>query len=289
MDSVINLDKPKGMTSQEAVTAVKKILSIKKAGHAGTLDPIATGVLLVCLGEATKISRFLMGLDKEYVGTLKFGERTDTYDAEGIVVETVETQPFMLSKVEKVLERFRGHIRQRPPMYSAIKVSGKPLYKLARKGIDIERPERDVLIKELEIERYYFPFLKLRIICTKGTYIRSLFDDIGRAMGTVAHLTELRRTGVGKFKDLNSSLPENLAKEQSSIISADEALEHLEEVSLFKEDYTRAQNGNAIRLSHYGTFTGGQHLKLKGPEKRFFAVGVVSGDHIRIERILHLK
>lgn len=289
MDSVVNLDKPKGMTSQEAVTAVKKILMIKKAGHAGTLDPIATGVLLVCLGEATKLSRFLMDLDKEYVGTLKFGESTDTYDAEGIVVERVETRPFMLSQVENVVDKFRGSIKQRPPMYSAIKVSGKPLYKLARKGIDMERPERDVLIKELEIEGYHFPFLTLRIVCSKGTYIRSLVYDIGRAMGTAAHMTELRRTRIGKFKDSNSALPETLAKKHGSIIPPDEAVAHLEELVLLKEDYIRARNGNAFRFSSYGTFTSGQYLRLKSPDRRLFAVGVVSGDTVRMERILHLK
>lgn len=289
MDGVVNLDKPKGMTSHEAVTAVKKIFEVKKAGHAGTLDPIATGVLLVCLGEATKLSRFLMELHKEYVGTLKFGESTDTYDAEGKVVERVETQPFAFSQVEAVIERFKGRIRQRPPMYSAIKVSGKPLYKLARKGIEMERPERDVLIKELQIESYHFPFLTLRIVCSKGTYIRSLVDDIGRAMGTVAHMTDLRRTGIGKFKDSNSALPENLTKKQGVIIPADEAVAHLEEVVLLKEDYKLAQNGGAVELSSYGTFGSGQYLRLKGPDRRLFAVGVVSGDRIKIERILHLK
>jgi tRNA pseudouridine55 synthase len=289
MDGVINLDKPKGMTSQEAVTAVKKILMFKKAGHAGTLDPIATGVLLVCLGGATKLSRFLMDLDKEYVGTLKFGESTDTYDAEGKVIERVETQPFELSQVEEVLERFRGSIRQRPPMYSAIKVSGTPLYKLARKGIDTDRPERDVLIKELDIKSYHFPFLTLRIVCSKGTYIRTLVDDIGRAIGTVAHMTDLRRTCIGKFKDSNAALPEELSTKQGSIISADEAIEHFDEVLLSKDDYNLARNGSAIGLKNSGTLKNGQYIRLKGPDRRLFAVGVVSGDSIRIERILHLQ
>jgi tRNA pseudouridine55 synthase len=277
------------MTSQEAVTAVKKILMVKKAGHAGTLDPIATGVLLVCLGGATKLSRFLMDLDKEYVGTLKFGESTDTYDAEGKVIERVETQPFALSQVEEVLERFRGSIKQRPPMYSAIKVSGTPLYKLARKGIDADRPERDVLIKELDIKSYHFPFLTLRIACSKGTYIRTLIDDIGRAIGTVAHMTDLRRTCIGKFKDSNAALPEELSTKQGSIISADEAIGHFDEVLLSKDDYNLARNGSAIGLKSYGTLKNGQYIRLKDPDRRLFAVGVVSGDSIRIERILHLQ
>jgi tRNA pseudouridine55 synthase len=276
------------MTSQEAVTIVKKIFGIKKVGHAGTLDPIATGVLLVCLGEATKLQRFLMDLDKEYVGTMKFGERTDTYDSDGKVIERIETPPFTLSEVETVLECFKGSITQRPPMYSAIKVSGKPLYKLARKGTEIERPERNVLIKGLALEGMDFPFLTLRVVCSRGTYIRSLIDDIGRAMGTVAHMTGLRRTGIGKFKDTDSTLPESLSEKQDAIIPADEAVAHLEEIVLLEEDYARAINGRAIGRSGFGRLRDRQYLRLKSPDGRFFAIGVVSEDRIRIERILHL-
>jgi tRNA pseudouridine55 synthase len=136
MHGVLNLDKPCGISSQEAVTRVKRVLRVKKAGHAGTLDPMATGVLLVCLGEATKISRFLMDLRKEYVFTMKFGEATDTLDAEGDVVETCRRTSFEIEEIREALEGFKGIIRQRPPMYSAIKVCGKPLYKMARKGME---------------------------------------------------------------------------------------------------------------------------------------------------------
>jgi tRNA pseudouridine55 synthase len=285
---VINLDKPRGITSHEAVTRVRKLLGIKKAGHAGALDPLATGVLLVCAGEATKISRFLMDLGKEYVATMKFGERTDTLDADGKVIETDEGFSFGPGEVEAVLSRFRGAIRQRPPMYSALKVGGKPLYKLARKGEEVERAEREVRIYGLAAEDFSPPLLRLRVSCSRGTYIRVLVDDIGRALGTVAHMTELRRVRIGGFGVEGSAGLEELPGRESAAVSVDSALSHLREAVLSAGDYSHALNGRPFGARAYGVGQG-ESLRLKDPGGRLFAIGVVSGERIKIDRILHLN
>ena len=289
MHGVLNLDKPRGISSQEAVTRVKKILRAKKAGHAGTLDPMATGVLLVCLGEATKISRFLMDLRKEYVFTMKFGEGTDTLDAEGEVVETCHRTSFEREEIEEALESFKGVIKQRPPMYSAIKVAGKPLYKMARKGIEIEREEREVEVHSIEVMSVLLPLLKLRVSCSKGTYVRSLVQDIGRALDSCAHMTELRRTRVGKFAVDDSCSLVDLPERTGEVLSVDDALEHLESVTLSEEDARFASHGRPLETEAYGAFHPGQHLRLRDPRGRFFAIGFVADGRIKMERLLHLN
>src|SRR4030043_105960 len=185
MNLVINLNKPKDISSQQAVIKVKKIFAVRKAGHAGTHDPIATGVLIVCLNEATKITRYLSDLDKEYMVKVKLGERTDTFDLTGRLLE--KKDPFLLSKkdVQNVLKIFIGQIKQTPPMFSAIKIKGQPLYNLARRGIEIKRPERLIHIFGLDLIGFALPYLDLAIRCSKGTYIRTLCDDIGKALGVV--------------------------------------------------------------------------------------------------------
>jgi len=174
MDVVINLNKPRDISSQQAVLAVKKLFAARKAGHTGTLDPIATGVLIVCLNEATKITRFLSDLDKEYMVRLKLGERTDTYDLTGRLVEIKNCSSLKEAEILKVLNTFIGKTKQIPPMYSAIKVKGEPLYKLARRGIEIKRPERVVNIYRVDLIGFNQPYLDFKISCSKGTYIRTL-------------------------------------------------------------------------------------------------------------------
>jgi len=199
MNFVINLNKPKGITSHQAVENVRRISGIKKAGHAGTLDPLATGVLLVCTGEATKITRFLSDLDKEYIAEVKLGEKTDTYDAEGEVTEKIEGFSLRREDIERILPGFTGTIEQIPPMYSAVKMGGKPLYKLARKGLTVEREKRVVTVHDIRITGFEMPFVELRVSCSKGTYVRSLCNDIGDALGVGAHITGLVRTRIGGF------------------------------------------------------------------------------------------
>ena len=198
IDGALLLDKPVGVSSNRALQEAKRLLRAKKAGHAGTLDPLASGLLVLLFGEATKVAGPLLESDKEYLATLKLGERTSTGDAEG---EVLEVRPVHASAadVAAVLERFRGAIDQVPPMHSALKRDGVPLYRLARKGRTVERPARQVQISHLELLAYRAPLAELRVRCSKGTYIRSLGEDIGAALGSGAHLAGLRRTGSGRF------------------------------------------------------------------------------------------
>ncbi len=302
MDIVINLDKPKGITSQQAVLKVKKVSGTRKAGHAGTLDPIATGVLLVCLGEATKVTRFLSDLDKEYIAVVKLGEKTDTYDSEGEVIQKVESLSLDRADIEKVLPQFTGTLEQIPPMYSAVKVDGKPLYKLARKGITIDRPKRTVTVNMIEIMEFSLPFLEMKISCSKGTYIRTLCDDIGTSLGVGAHIAELRRTHIGNFSaedsvtmddfekvflrvtsDVGSDLPK-----ETSIASIDAALGHLRELSLGDSEFFKARNGLPLKCLGL-SFSPDEYIKLKDPSGKLFAIGKAINGAIKIERMLHLS
>jgi len=199
MDGALLLDKPIGVSSNRVLQDVKKIFGARKAGHAGTLDPLASGLLVVLFGEATKFAGPQLDADKEYLATLKLGERTSTADAEGRLLEKKAVE-VSNGAVLSVLARFRGAIEQLPPMHSALKRGGVPLYKLARRGETVERKARPVQIFELEKLAFESPALEIRVRCSKGTYIRTLAEDIGNALGTGAHLTALRRTGCGPFR-----------------------------------------------------------------------------------------
>lgn len=200
MEEVLLVNKPAGMTSQQLVTAVKRRLGVKKAGHAGTLDPLATGLMVVLIDKATKKAGEFVGLEKEYMVTIKLGVETETYDAQGEVVGRYGGKPVSPTLVEEAVRSFLGKIRQRPPAYSAVKIGGRPAYKLARKGIEVELKPREVEIREAEILSYSWPELRLRVGCSKGTYIRSLAHDIGEKLGIGAHVTSLVRTRVGEFR-----------------------------------------------------------------------------------------
>lgn len=193
---VLLLDKPVGMSSTQSLAKVKWLLNAEKAGHTGTLDPFATGLLPLCFGEATKFAQDLLEADKTYEATVHLGVTTATGDTEG---EVIATRPVDVSRaqIEAVLAGFRGPIRQVPPMYSALKRDGKPLYEYAREGVTLEREARDVCIHQLELLDFTAPELRIRVRCSKGTYIRVLGEDIGHALGCGAHLTALRRTSVG--------------------------------------------------------------------------------------------
>lgn len=196
VDGVLLLDKPAGLSSNDALMKAKWLLSAKKAGHTGTLDPFATGLLPLCFGEATKFSQDLLEADKTYETVVHLGITTDTGDTEGAVQASGEVNATP-AQIETVLAAFRGGIEQVPPMHSALKRDGKPLYEYARAGITLERAARSVTIHRLELLDFQAPFLRLRVTCSKGTYIRVLGEDIGKALGCGAHLRELRRTEVG--------------------------------------------------------------------------------------------
>ena len=228
----MELDKPMGVTSFDVIRDIRKEYGIKKVGHTGTLDPMATGVLPILIGDATKLSDYLMDHDKEYIAVLKLGEKRDTGDSEGNIIETSKIPNLTTQEIENTLKTFIGKISQIPPMYSAIKVNGKKLYELAREGKEIERKPRSVeiySIELLEVEKNtenIIDKIKFKVNCSKGTYIRTLCEDIAEKLGTVGYMKELRRTRVGRFtlEDINKcvSLEEILSEENAYILKENE-------------------------------------------------------------------
>jgi len=200
-NGLLVVNKPKGVSSFRIVEMVRRLSGQRKIGHAGTLDPLASGVLVLCLGEATKLSDYIMSEEKVYKVEGKLGERTSSFDAESEVIEKVEVDPKVVTKenLQSLLDNFRGWIEQTPPMYSALKIDGAPLYKLARRGISVDRAKRKVLISELELLDFNIPFYTLQVTCSKGTYIRTLIDDIGVNIGVYSYVTMLERTRSGSF------------------------------------------------------------------------------------------
>ena len=215
-DGAVLIDKPVGPTSHDVVDAIRRKFGIKKVGHCGTLDPNATGLLIIVLGKGTKLSEKLMGGDKVYEGTIKFGETTSSYDADGELTASLPVPPMTLDELNETATTFLGDQMQMPPMVSAIKVGGIPLYKLARKGIEIERKPRLVRIYNFRFSNYEEPIAQFRIGCTKGTYVRSIAHDIGQKLGCGAHLKTLRRLVSGSFDVTNAISLDSVLKLSSA-------------------------------------------------------------------------
>ena len=201
VNGILLLDKPAGMTSNAALQTVKKLYAARKAGHTGSLDPLATGLLPLCFGEATKVSGFLLDADKDYQVLCRFAERTTTGDAEGEMIEQRPIDNISEQQLRTVLDEFLGDIEQIPPMYPALKHKGERLYKLARQGVEVEREARQVTIFDLDLVHLEAPTAEIRVRCSKGTYVRTLVEDIGERLGCGAHVAGLRRLGVGPFDD----------------------------------------------------------------------------------------
>ena len=200
-EGILLIDKPSGITSHDVVDRVRRTLHMKRIGHAGTLDPMATGLVIILVGKATKASQYLMGMDKTYEGTILLGKSTNTHDAEGVVTQERPVPPLTEEDVVKLLKSFEGDQYQTPPMFSAKKKEGVPLYKLARKGKEVEREARLIHIASFEVDEWRAPDqIDFTISCTKGTYVRTLANDIGEKLGCGAHLTALNRTDVEKFR-----------------------------------------------------------------------------------------
>jgi len=206
LDGALLIDKPVGPTSHDVVDAIRRRFQIKKAGHCGTLDPNATGLLLIVLGRGTKLSEKLMATDKVYEGALRLGETTASYDADGELTASLPVPPLTLEQLNEVAATFVGDQMQLPPMVSAVKKDGVPLYKLARKGIEVERKERMIHIYNFRFSRYEEPVGQFRVACTKGTYVRTLAHDFGQKLGCGGHLATLRRIASGQF-DVADALP----------------------------------------------------------------------------------
>src|SRR3989344_3398755 len=290
MNGILVIDKPGGLTSHDVVMIVKKKLWANKAGHIGTLDPIATGILPVCINGATRLARFLEGGRKEYVASIKLGEETDTYDAEGNVVLKKDITPVRKEDIIAVVHSFRGRIRQTPPMFSAIKVNGVALYRLARQGVEVERAPRDVEIYDIHVEDIMFPFITVRIACSKGTYVRSLAFDIGKKLGCGAHLAGLIRTRSGIFS-INDSVSMDNACEKD-IIAIERLFADLPGISVDEISALRIRNGlmpfnngSAMELNISSSIKDGEMIKftLNG---RIIALANYKGSNgFRLERV----
>ena len=258
IDGVVLLDKPAGMSSQGAVTAVKRALNADKAGHTGTLDPMATGLLPICLGEATKYSQDLLEANKTYIAKVKFGIRTDTGDAEGQVIEEKPLPVFaneadLKKSLDALLPKFTGAITQVPPMYSALKRDGKPLYEYARAGVELERTARDITIHQIRWTDIQWPEATLEVSCSKGTYIRVLAEDLGSAIGCGAHLVGLRRTEVGHLSLEQSftieSIQQGLHDSASYILPVDALLQTLPHLTVDEQQAKRLEMGQRVPLN----------------------------------------
>ena len=290
---VFLLDKPQGMSSNDIMQKVKRIFQANKAGHTGALDPLATGMLPICLGEATKFSQFLLDADKRYLVTAKLGERTDTSDAEGQIVETRDVN-VKTSEIVTALEQFRGDILQVPTMFSALKHNGKPLYEYARQGITVVREARPITIFELNFIEYNAPYLTLEVHCSKGTYIRTLVDDLGEVLGCGAHVTMLRRTAVAdypteKMLDWHTlqslTEPQDLSSLDALLLPMDTAVAKLPALTLNESQTQGIGFGQRIKFDNPNRLQG--QVRLFSHENHFLGVAVIDENNvIRPQRLV---
>ncbi|RMD60237.1 MAG: tRNA pseudouridine(55) synthase TruB, partial [Nitrospirae bacterium] len=278
-DLIICLDKPKGITSAKATDIVKKRLDQPKAGHTGTLDPIATGLLIICLNRATRISNLFSKLKKQYDFTMKLGVTTDTLDADGRITKDYGDVEIEKEELEAILKSFIGEIKQIPPMFSAKKHKGKPLYKFARRGVEVDREPKTVTIYDLNLKRFEPPFITISVTCSTGTFIRTLCDDIGKKLGVGAHVTELRRMRIGPFSVEDATTLDELTESRKGFYTIDEALSWLPEAVVKATVIKRIIHGNPITLNDLYHLSKGKlqpHtlLKIKSPENELLSIGV---------------
>ena len=288
VDGILLLDKGLGISSNRALQQVKHLFNARKAGHTGSLDPLASGLLPLCFGEATKLSQYLLDSDKRYLTTFKLGETTTTGDAEGDVI-TQKKVNVSCQQFEIVLDEFRGVIEQVPPMYSALKKGGQPLYKLARKGIEVERKPRTVEIFDLSLLAFDDELLMLDVHCSKGFYIRSLAFDIGEALGCGAHVTQLRRTAAGKFDVRDSVKLEQLEKMDSQLrlqqlLPLDAGIDEMPRVSLAPDPSHYFRQGQIVRADEVPQ---AGLVRVYSENEYFIGIGeALEGRRIKPKRLL---
>lgn len=290
VSGVLLIDKPQGMTSQQVVSKVKYLLKSdvhdsKKAGHTGTLDPMATGLLPICLGEATKFSHYQLDAIKSYQAIIKLGEQTDTGDAEGEIIATSPVPHVTQAMLQSVTEQFLGEIMQVPPMYSALKKDGKKLYELAREGIEVERAVRPLTIYELSLTPLSAQQLQLTVTCSKGTYVRVLAEDIAKALGTLGHLTALRRIRTGDFEIANAiTLADfaalDIAARFDKLLAVDACVHSLPSLVLDASQSKRIRQGQrlnvkATMLTQQLNLTANQMFRLFDPQQQFLGTGLL--------------
>jgi tRNA pseudouridine55 synthase len=278
INGIVLLDKDTGLSSNAALQKVKRLFFAKKAGHTGALDPLASGILPICLGQATKVAGFLLDDDKRYFVRGQLGQMTDTGDAEG---ETIKTQPFehlIDEEIRTAVNQFVGDIEQIPPMYSALKKDGQPLYKLARQGIEIDRPPRPVTIHHIDYLGYENGVVSLEVACSKGTYIRTLIEDIGNKLGCGAHVIELRRTGFAhiditqtiKFADLENLAIDDYQLLDEKIFATQDMLPSIDSLYLDEQQTIDIKYGRSITSNGQGPF---EVIKLFDNHEQFLGIG----------------
>jgi len=284
VNGILLLDKPVGLTSNTALQKVKRLFQAAKAGHTGSLDPLASGLLPLCLGEATKLSSFLLDADKVYTGVCKLGVKTSTADAEGEVIATRPVPVLDEAQLRAVLDKFLGDIEQIPPMHSAIKMQGQPLYKLAHQGIEVERQPRPVTIHRLHLTRLEADEFAFELHCSKGTYVRTLVEDIGEILGCGAHLSALRRTGVGPFDIAHSVSLEGLEQTAAAsglagldalLIPMDQALDTWPAVHLSENSAYYVRQGQPVQVAKAPT---SGWVRLFADKDHFLGVGQILED-----------
>ena len=285
INGIILLDKDIGLSSNATLQKVKRLFFAKKAGHTGALDPLASGILPICLGQATKVAGFLLDDDKRYFVRGKLGQITDTGDAEGEVITSHAFEYLSEDEIQLAVSSFVGEIEQIPPMYSALKKDGQPLYKLARQGIEIDRPPRPVTIHHIDYLGYEKGILSLEVSCSKGTYIRTLIEDIGKQLGCGAYVVELRRTGFAhidisqtiKFSDLESLASDDYRALDEKIFLSEYMLPNLESVYLDEQQNIDIRFGRSITCNGpcpLGT------VKLFNNQKQFLGIGIATEDGV---------
>ncbi|MGD2076141.1 MAG: tRNA pseudouridine(55) synthase TruB [Gammaproteobacteria bacterium] len=283
VNGILLLDKPSGITSNDALQQVKRLYFARKAGHTGSLDPLASGVLPICMGEATKVSAFLLDADKRYQVRCRLGVRTSTADAEGEVLESRPVGSYSPEQIEVVLAGFRGSIEQIPPMYSALKHQGQRLYKLAREGVEVERKPRRVEIYELSLKGQGEDWIEIGVHCSKGTYVRTLVEDIGDKLGPGAHVAGLRRTGVGPYDEEGLVTLETLERLKVSDMAAmdrlllplESALTQWPDVQLSADAAFYLQQGQPVLVPHAPT---SGWVRLYERNRSFLGMGEILDD-----------
>ena len=290
MNGIINVLKPPGMTSHHVVSFLRRLTQIRRIGHTGTLDPGAAGVLPACIGKATRVSEFVLQMDKVYRAELTLGKATDTEDVSGTVVAEKEIPHFNERDVKRVLESFLGPGTQVPPMYSAVKIGGKKLYQLARKGESIDRPARDIHIYSMQLLHFTEQKITFDVTCSRGTYVRTLCREIAEKLGTVGHMSFLLRTAVGSFSLQDSYTLEELqalAKEETLsnvLLPPDAALGHIPPVQVTAEQAQRVKNGGSVMLDS-ASIPAESLVRIYDSKQHFLAVGRIKQGQLKPEKV----
>ena len=289
VNGILLLDKPLNLTSNAALQICKRLFNAAKAGHTGSLDPLATGMLPICFGDATKYSQYLLDADKIYCVDVKLGVRTTTGDAEGEVIAEKPVPVLTTENIEQTLQSFRGEILQCPPMYSALKHQGQPLYALARRGITIERASRPVTVYECRLEQYHAPVLSLYLRVSKGTYVRTIAEDIGELLGCGAHVSRLERLSVAGFAP-DQRVPLSLletadeATRDTHLLPVDTAVQSLPLLTCLAIEVTNLRYGRPIVVKDRLSSTSGE-IRLYTPDAQFMGIGRVKGDIVEPLRL----